>query len=68
MEAIDVWDEGELRRLLPRAGADLWDLAEDVGRLLERSDDLDLTPACCDLLLTLDDALTSALHYAPHAG
>lgn len=63
MEAIDVRDDGELRRrLLPRASADLWDLAEDVGRLLERSDDLDLTPACCDLLLTLDDAITSAVH------
>jgi hypothetical protein len=49
------------RLLLRRADADLWDLAEDVGRLLERSDELDLTPACCDLLLSLDDAITAAV-------
>lgn len=66
MEATDARHEAELRRgLLPRASDDLWDLAEDVGRLLESSDDLDLTPACCGLLLTLDDAITSALHTAP---
>jgi hypothetical protein len=52
----------EAMELLPRASDDLWDLAEDVGRLLESCDDLDLTPACCDLLLTLDDAITTALH------
>ena len=51
--------------LLPQATAELWDLAEDVGRLLEASDELDLTPACCDLLLTLDDAITAAVRRVP---
>ncbi|HEU5363057.1 MAG TPA: hypothetical protein VFU56_06915 [Gaiellaceae bacterium] len=59
MGAIDV--AADLRQLLRRADADLWDLAEDVGRLLERSDELELTPACCDLLLSLDDAITAAV-------
>lgn len=49
------------RTLLPRTEAELWDLAEDVGRLLESSDDLDLTPACCGLLLAVDDAITVAV-------
>ena len=56
------------RGLLPRAAADLWDLAEDVGRLLEQSDDLDLTPACCGLLLVLDDAITAAVRDADAGG
>ncbi|HET7646950.1 MAG TPA: hypothetical protein VFK17_00175 [Gaiellaceae bacterium] len=55
MEGIEVPGG---RTLLPRTAAELWDLAEDVGRLLESSDDLDLTPACCDLLLALDEAIT----------
>jgi hypothetical protein len=58
METMDAPGAGGL---LPRSPADLWDLAEDVGRLLERSDELDLTPACCDVLLSLDDAITLAV-------
>ena len=58
MKTIDASGAGGL---LPQAAAELWDLAEDVGRLLESSDELDLTPACFDLLLTLDDAITDAV-------
>jgi hypothetical protein len=59
MGAIDV--PAEVWQLLWRSDADVWDLAEDIGRLLERSNELDLTPACCDLLLSLDDAITAAV-------
>jgi hypothetical protein len=62
MEAIEMSGDGGL---LPRSKADLWDLAEDVGRLLEQSDELDLTPACCDLLLMLDEAITAAVCERP---
>jgi hypothetical protein len=45
----------ELR--LEMSHADFLDAAEDIGGLLDRFDELDLSPACRDLLLALDDAI-----------